>query len=288
MALRRFTLAIDNHPAFGFATIEEISRSGEFQLETGWTPQAAIVSLAQQFNLPPEFIPTSGAMLYRLDQASPGGKVYDIYDNIGITGGTAATISIFEHVGVVSPVIEEMVTPRAWYLDTSVTGEADQVTLTVDELSGETDLYAISHGDDEVEGELLFFGVGTDVSVAHDLPAGTMWETATSIPADANIAEMVFVDGIQVEGDIYYGAYGAYDMTVVEGTVYISFVTPIDTGVQSLMFGIFDRLGEPIIHVRETNPFEIQIDEEENEHRGVMVTFENFPKGDTILSYYIV
>lgn len=301
MAIRRFKLASDNHPAFGYATIDEISRGGDFFLETGWTPQAAIVSIAQQFNLEAEFVPTSDAILLHLSQVTPGGKVYDINDNVGVAGGSATTIDAFTPTSVLSLTNQEMVFPRTWYLNTSSSGEADQVTLTVGDLVSETDLYAITHPDGEVEGgSILYFGLGTDVSATYGLDPGTRWETATGVTASDDIAEMVFVDGDQVEGDIYYyyQSYGggAYDMIVTDdGDLHIQFYTPVDTSVQSLMFLIIERMGEPFVIVRmtdengnESDPFEPVMDDDGTEHRGLWVRCGNIPKGDMMISYYIV
>ena len=302
MAIRRFTLAADNHPAFGFVKIDEISRGGDFFIETGWTPQAAIVALAQQFNLAHEFVPYSGSILYRLEQTTPGAKTYNIFDNIGISGGSAATISSFEKTSVISVAGSEIVSSRTWNLFTTSAGEADQVVFQVGDLTAETDLYAIVHDDDEVDGNIIYFGAGTDVSATYDLDPGTRWETATSVTVADNIAEMIFVDGTQIEGDIYSiyyeGGYGGgeYDMIVNEdGTVHIQFVNPIDTGSQNLMFVIFERAGEPFVTVKmlnedetEADPFEILVDEDGTEHRGVRCVCGNIPKGDMMVSYYIV
>jgi hypothetical protein len=289
MALRRFRLASDNHPAYGYIVIDEISRSGEFQIETwGWTPQAAIVSLAEQFRLPSEFVPTSGSTLYRLQME---GNQYSLltYDT---SEGTPISLSLLKYVSVIEPVSMCFVPIINMY----AVGDASGVTSIELATSGLSDaMWAIAHDDDFVEGGVLYFDNGTDVSVTYGLDPGTRWETATSIPSDANIAEMVFVDGAQVEGDIYYGEYGSYQMFIVEGAVHIQFVTPIDMRVQTLMFVIFDKVGEPIIHLKMRNadgsdadPFEVQIDKDGDEHQGVMVTYENFPKDNATISYYIV
>ena len=281
MAIRRYTKASDNSPAWGYAIIEDIQGTGVYKLPMEWTrpPQDGIVAFAQVFNLPPEFVPTSGGLLRTLVRTSPT-TIYDIKETTAAAAGT--TIGATKYTSIIHPTEMRQVHHGAWRLTTSATGAADQVTIEVGEFVADTKLYAIVHDDDEVEGNLAYFGTGTDVSSSHGLTTGYRWSIPTSLTAGDDIAEMVFVDGVQIVGDIYdyyqhYGG-GAYDMFEMDdGTVEILLVDP-SLSPHTLFFAIFIRVPEPRINIRFEDPFDDD---------GVWVEYFDIPKGDIVVSHYI-
>jgi hypothetical protein len=281
MAIRRYLKASDNSPAYGHAIVDDIQGTGEFQLPIEWTraPQDGIVTFAQSFNLPPEFVPYSGGILRTLSQTGMT-TVYDIQETVA--AATATTIGGCDYASVIHPTLMETIKQGAWNLTTSVAGAADQITLTMEEFVAEDPLYAIVHQDGEVQGNLTYFGTGTDVSSSYGLGPGYRWSVPTSLTSDDDIAEMVFVDGIQIIGDIYdyyqhYGG-GAYDMFQMDdGTVEFLLVDPV-LGATTLFFAIFIRVPEPRINIRYEDPF----DED-----GVWIEYFSIPKGDMVISYYI-
>ena len=281
MAIRRFQKAIDNSPAFGFAIVDEIQGSGVFQLPIEWScpPQDGYVGFAQAFNLPPEFVPTSGATLRTLSRTTPT-TIYNIKE--AVAAATATTISAVKYISVIHPTLMRIVHHGAWQLTTSGSGAADQVTMLMKEFVANATLYAVVHDDGEVQGNLTYFGTGSDVSVAHSLVAGTRWSLPTSLTVGDDIAEMVFVNGVQVSGDLYdyrysYGG-GAYDMfRMDDGTIEIQFVNPV-VAPTTLFFAIFIRVPEPRINIRYEDPFD---------ENGVWIEYFNIPKGDIVISYYI-
>ena len=48
MAIRRYTLAADNTPEFGYFETDEMAGSGEYFYETSFTPQGVMLAFAQQ------------------------------------------------------------------------------------------------------------------------------------------------------------------------------------------------------------------------------------------------
>lgn len=280
--IRRYLKSSDNAPAWGFAIIDDIQGSGVFKLPIEWTraPQDGIVTFAQAFNLPPEFIPTSGSTLYTLAQTGTN-TIYDIKD----TDATAAvaTISGIKYTSVLHPTSMRLVNQGAWRLTSSGAGAADQVTMSIAEYAAVDPLYAFVHDVGMIQGNMAYFGGGTDVSATYSLATGTRWSLPTSLTAADDIAEMVFADGEQIVGDIYdyqysYGG-GAYDMFKMEdGTVEIQLVDPV-VAPTTLFFALFIRVPEPRINIRFEDPF----DED-----GVWIEYFDIPKGDIVVSYYIL
>ena len=118
MSIDRYILHSDNAPGWGYATVSDIQGTGIFHLDMNWTiaPQNGIITFAQTFNLPHEFIPTSDASLLYLEQSEPNSRFYDakLYDTPG--GGSVTTISALKRITIVSPTNMEMIHSSAWYL----------------------------------------------------------------------------------------------------------------------------------------------------------------------------
>lgn len=280
MAIRRYKLATDNHPAAGYATIDDIQGSGEFFMELGWKPQAATVSLAKQFMTPAEYIPTSGTTLYVLEQTAPLSQNYDIKEfNTTIP---PATVSSFQYTSVYRLSLNDMVNRNAWSLLSAVSDEADQVSLSVLELKNDQYLILLSDPNGTVEGHPIYNGFGIDVSATFGLPALTKFQIMGGVTELTEVAEMVFVNGVQLQGDIYdydyYYGTGAYDMTVENGILYITFATPIDL-LDLAYFIVFLRNPQPELRVRyESDPFE---------DNGLWLVYNNLPKGILRFNYYV-
>lgn len=297
MAIRRYTKASDNSPAWGYAVIEDIQGSGDFKLPLSWTraPQDGIVCFGQSFNLPNEFIPYSGTVLRRLDRAGAAGTLnYNI--NTDEASPASETISDLECCTVLHGSLHELLQAPSWYLYSGTPGsEASQVRLESQQVTDVTPHFAIVHSDLPVMGRLSHFGSGTDVSATYGLAARTRYSFATAFqfPADPdnpghpgqydNVAEMVWVNGDQVIGDIYSHYYdyggGAYDMhPMPDGTVEIQFVDPLEA-TDVLHVALFNRWPEPMINIRYESPFDAD---------GVWIQYWNLPKGDLIISYYVM
>ena len=284
MAIRRYTKASDNAPAWGYAVIDEIQGTGVFKLPVEWTraPQDGIVCFAQAFNLPPEFVPTGGSRLYILSRTAPGGIIYDI-GTCTIPSATTG-VSVIENATVITPNDQIIIPPQAWYyITTGLPTSPSRIELYTKEFTGEATLYAITHTSQVVKAPMVYFGAGDDVSASHGLATGTRWSIGISMPEDANIAEMVFVDGEQIVGDTYdyYQSYGggAYDMfRMDDGTIEIQLVDPVNVSTTTLFFALFRRYAEPRINIR----FEDPLDED-----GVWIEYFDIPKGDIVISYYI-
>lgn len=280
MAIRRYKLATDNHPAAGYATIDDIQGSGEFFLELGWRPQAATVSLAKQYITPAEYIPTSGTTLYLLDQVAPLGQVYDIKEfTIGMA---ATTVSAFTYTSVFRYDVSYMINRNAWTLLATATDEADQVSLSVKDVKNDSYLVLLSDPDGTVEGHPLYNGSGSDVSASFSLPARTKYLVLGGVTELTEVAEMVFVNGVQLQGDIYdyyyYYGTGAYDMTVENNNLYITFATAL-SATDMVYFMVFLRTAQPELRVRyETDPFEAN---------GLWLVYNNLPKGILRFNYFV-
>jgi len=296
MAIRRYTKASDNSPAWGYAVIEDIQGSGDFKLPLSWTraPQDGIVTFAQSFNLPNEFIPYADSVLKRLDRAGGSGtQNYDV--NTDVATPVASTVSDAECCTVLHPSFPDLIQPSAWYAYSGTPGAAaSQVRFASQEITDVATHYVIVHQDLPVTGDLAYFGSGTDVSATYGLPARTRYSfpTAFRFPADPenpghpgqhdNVAEMVWVNGVQLVGDTYSTYYpygtGAYDIfPMPDGTVEIQFdPAPEATDVMHVAF--FIRWPEPMINIRFEEPFDDD---------GVWIQYWNLPKGDLIISYHI-
>lgn len=297
MAIRRYTKASDNSPAWGYAVIEDIQGTGDFKMPLAWTraPQDGIVSFAQSFNLPNEFIPIQDTVLRRLDRAGGSGTLnYDI--NTDVASPAASTISDLECCTVVHSTSEDLVQPSAWYLYSATPGsDGTQVRFLSQQVTDVASHFAIVHADLPIMGRLSYFGSGTDVSATYGLAARTRYAFATAFqfPADPdnpghpglydNVAEMVWVNGVQIVGDTYshYYSYGggSYDLfPMPDGTVEIQFVTPLEA-TDVLRVALFNRWPQPMINIRYEDPF----DED-----GVWIQYWNIPKGDLLISYYVM
>lgn len=280
--MRRYKLATDNHPAAGYATIDDIQGSGEFFMELGWKPQAATVSLAKQFMTPAEYIPTSGVSLYILEQNAnaPLGQIYDIKEST--TGYPGTTVSALNYTSLFRMDNNDMISPNAWSLLATATDMADQVSLSVKEFKSDTSLILLSDNYGVVEGQLVYSGIGSDVSAVFGLPALTKFQILGGITELTEVAEMVFVNGEQVQGDIYdyyyYYGTGAYDMTVEDGILYITFASALNV-TDLLYFMVFLRKSQPELRVRyEDEPFD---------DNGLWLVYNNLPKGILRFNYYI-
>lgn len=290
MAIRRYKLAIDNHPAAGYATIDDIQGSGEFFVDIGWKPQAATVSFAKQYVLPPEFIPYEGSHLYLLVQDAPLSRTYDILDFTSIAGfpGVPTSLGVNQYTNLfyfdfLSGTNSYFVNPNSWNMFSSgATASADKISLNVADFAPVQFLFLISNPLDVVKGDLLYFGSGADVSATYGLPPLTKFEIIGGVEALTDIAEMIFVKGEQWVGDIYdyyyhYGT-GSYDLTVEDGTLYIQFNSPLDPD-WPYFFLIFNKFPQPEIKVRyENDPFE---------ENGFWVVYNNLPKGILRFNYYV-
>lgn len=284
MAIRRYKLAIDNHPVAGYATIDDIQGSGEFFMEIGWEPQAATVSLAKQYMTPEEYIPTSDAKIYYLGQSSPGSQDYDIYNFL--TSPTAATVSALTYNSIYTLNLSgdsNYIRNNSWYLNSNISLSAvDQVVFSVKDFTSKTTLLLLNDQYNVIDGHPLYAGYGIDVSVSFGLPALTKFLLYTGIDSLSEIAEMVFVDGIQIEGDIYDYDYsyhtGAYYLTIESNALYLQFITPLDP-LSMAFFMVFRRQSEPEIRVRyESDPFE---------ETGLWIVYNNLPKGTLRFNYYV-
>lgn len=287
MAIRRYNLAIDNHPASGYGIIDDIQGDGEFFLEIGWEPQAATISFARQYITPSEYIPFEGSHLYILSQDAPNSQTYDIYDKTSIAGpDIAQTISSRDYVSVFYSDLSTdyyYVTPRSWSLLSALSlSEADKISFSVKDFIGISTMFLIENPNDTVKGSLRYHGLGTDVSLSYSLPALSKFELCSGVSALTDIAEMIFVQGNQIVGDIYsyYYDYGVgnYDLTVENNTLYIKFNSPLDPDWPYYFF-IFDKIPSPEIMVRyDKDPFE---------ENGLWIEYKNLPKGILKFNYYI-
>lgn len=297
MAIRRYTKASDNSPAWGYAVLEDIQGTGDFKLPVSWTraPQDGIVAFAQTFNLPSEFIPTSDTVLRRLDRIGGSGTLnYTVNTDVATPAGT--TISDLSCCTVVHSSSQDLVQPSSWYTYSSTPGTGgSQIRFLSQEVTDVTPHYAIVHDHLPIVGRLSYFGSGSDVSATYGLAARTRYSftTAFQFPEDPenpghpgqwdNVAEMVWVNGVQIVGDIYsyyyqYGG-GVYDMfQMPDGTVEIQFVTPIGA-TDVLHVALFLRWPQPAINIRYESPF----DED-----GLWIQYWNIPKGDIVISYYVM
>lgn len=201
MANYRFILADDNRPADGTMTLEGISGSGELFVELGWVPNGGTVSLARAFNLPAEFAPNAGATLDELQQSGTL-NIYDLLTHVAVPSATTFDSAAYQ--SVLNPTTQKFITDRGWYITSTGAGVApSQVTFMTQEYTATPLLYALSHDDAQVCGEVAYFGVGTDVSASYGLAARTRWSLATTLTDEDDIAEMVFEDGGQIQGDFY-------------------------------------------------------------------------------------
>jgi len=284
MAIRRYKLATDNHPAAGYATIDDIQGSGEFFMELGWTPQAATVSLAKQYMTQPEYVPTSGALLCSLSQDAPASQSYDILEfNLGAAPTTVSALTYTSVYAWNITGVSNFINMNTWTLLSSVSlTEADKISFSVKDFTAVNALLLVTDPVDTVKGKPLYAGFGTDVSASFGLPALTKFSVIGGVTELTEVAEMVFVDGIQLSGDIYdydyhYGT-GAYDMTVENNILYIQFRTPVDPASLAF-FIIFLRTPQPELRVRyENDPFE---------DTGLWLVYNNLPKGILRFNYYV-
>jgi len=284
MAIRRYKLAIDNHPAAGYATIDDIQGSGEFFMELGWHPQAATVSLAKQYFTPAKFIPISDSKLYVLLQTAPGALSYNI--NTCTTVPAATDVSSLTYSSLFNWSISSrsnFINTNSWHLYSNIspTG-ADQAILYVNDFTAYMTLLLLSHPDDFIDGECIYSGFGSDVSVTYGLPALTKFELLSGVSSLSEIAEMVFIDGDQVTGDIYDYDYsyhtGAYFLSIESDVLYLQFYTPVSPA-ELAYFMVFRRQPEPELRVRyESDPFE---------DNGLWIVYNNLPKGTLIFNYFV-
>lgn len=282
MAIRTFELAIDNHPVYGYATVEEISGSGVFRIRTGVRRiQAATLAIAEQYPLPHEFIPSADSTLYTLSENSATEFAIQTH---AITPAPATVPSTSR--GTVLDATVPVVLPSngGWVTTDSPPGEADLVTLAVGDMSGDT-LYLITHNDYLVDAKLVYVGGGTDVSATYGLPTGSRFKLMEGVTKADDLAEMVFVDGVQLVGDIYNYEYeygeGAYKLIFTELLeLHAQLTTAVDTVTQALTFFVFSRMPRPMLRVRANDPFSIYDGE-----WGVWVEYFNIPKGDMVFNY---
>lgn len=287
MAIRRYKLAIDNHPAAGYATIDDIQGSGEFFMELGWEPQAATVSLAKQYMTPPEYVPTKEAVLHILlqDGATPSGQAYNIIE--ASAAATPMTVSALQYTSIYTfDFISSsfFINPNSWTLFSNISIDmADQVVFSTRDFIVSTPvMLMLVDRYHTIQAKPLYAGFGIDASASFGLPPLTKFEIMGGITELTEVAEMVFIDGIQLEGDIYdydyYYGTGAYDMTVENNILYIQFNTPVDP-FQLAFFIIFARAAQPELRVRyENNPFE---------ENGMWLVYNNLPKGILRFNYYV-
>lgn len=285
MAIRTFELAIDNHPVYGYYRVTDIGGSGVMRVNTGVRRiQAATVAIAEQYSLPPEYIPMSGATVHRLLQ-----KVDNFYDIFSRSQAPVpATIPAHINATVIHPTEMKVVSPQAWYLYTSTSpgDPADEVVFISQEYSVSMPaMFAITHPQAEVRGDLVYFGQGSDVSFIYGLPPGSRFNLMSGVTEDDDLAEMVFVDGLQTEGDIYYydESYGegAYRLIFTEGLdLEVLFSTPVDTTMVTLDFAVFRRMPRPMLRVRADDPFSLY-----EGNNGVWLEYFNIPKGDMTFNF---
>jgi len=284
MALRRFTLATDNHPAYGYATIDDLSGSGEILIEVGWLPQAATVALTQQFGLPHEYFPPTGTELQKCTRDGVGGVVYSIedYDGSSWSASTVASskkVSLFNENALSS----YQVSDHGWYINTASTpGPSDKVTLTAGDLTTVDDLWLMTRDDAATTGILYESGTGSDVSATYSLPTRTRYEITTGIASTEDIAEMVFVNGAQLQGDVYSGSYdygiGSYDRLLLDtGELHISFESALEA-TDHVYFFVFSIFPRPYVRVKASSPFT---------STGFIIEYGNIPKGDMSFNYYV-
>jgi len=288
MAIRRYTLATDNMPATGYVEIDDISGSGDFHVEIGWTPQAATVSLAKYYNLPSEYIPSSGTLLYELEQDAPSSLTYDIKEvDTFVTPSTTTISSIyFTDIFYVSS-IYKMISRQAWNLYTSSSGAADKIQFQVKEFDSVSTLWAMVHPEVQIEGDLRYFGAGTDVSASWGLAPRTKIQLVSGISESDDIAEIVFVNGAQIIGDTYdeyyYEGQGAYDLTIENNILYCTF-REVPGADDPYYFAIFDKRPEPELRIRfENAPFS----DGPNGEKGMWLIYKNIPKGILRFNYYV-
>jgi hypothetical protein len=291
MAIRRYTLATDNHPASGYATIDNIEGSGEFFLEIGWRPQAATLSLATQYPLADSFIPSSGAALYLLGQKSgipPDDQIYYIAEAVSPYAPVTWDVVAFRDLQNtlfypdVTPTLSYEMPNNIWYYYSDIASDVDSVLVTAKLFTASTLLFMLSHTTAKINGELSYFGTGTDVSATFGLPARTKYELMTGVAEDADLAEIVIVNGQQVVGDTYSYYYhygqGFYDMRIEEGVLYIYFTVPLNISDEYFFF-IFHPVPRPELRVRfETDPFD---------DNGLWIVYNNLPEGMLKFNYYI-
>jgi hypothetical protein len=292
MAIRRYTLATDNHPASGYATIDNIEGSGEFFLEIGWRPQAATVSLATQYALEDTFVPIADATFHFLWQKSvtpPDDQIYYILEGVfpltPITPWDAAALKDLHHTifyADITPSLSYEIANNLWYYYSDAGSPVDSIFITAKVFTGETALGMLGHTTAKINGRLSYFGSGTDVSVSFGLPALTKFEIMTGVADDADFAEVIIINGQQVVGDTYsyYYPYGQgfYDMTIESGSLYITFKNALDVSDEYFFF-IFRPVPRPELRVRfETDPFD---------DNGLWIVYNNLPEGMLKFNYYI-
>jgi len=180
-----------------------------------------------------------------------------------------------------------MISGQAWNLYTSGSGMADKIQFTVKEFDSISTLWAMVHDVSPVEGDLRYFGIGTDASASFGLPPRTKILLISGIEDIEDIAEIVFVNGEQIEGDTYseyyYYGQGAYDLTIENSNLYCTFreAPGID---DPYYFAIFDRKPSPQLRVRfEKDPFA----DGPNGEKGMWLVYQDIPKGVLIFNYFI-
>lgn len=284
MAIRTFQLAIDNHPVYGYVPVPNISGSGVLRLKTGVRRvQAAMVAFAEQYPSHHEYIPSSGASLYLLSQ-----DISTTYQIAEATIPSALTeISVFDNATVVHATTPSIVPPPGYQFSVGNVGP-NGISLLTKELTAISTLYMITHPISEVRGPLSYFGAGTDVSATYSLAAGTRFRLMTGVTRDDDLAEMIFVDGTQITGDVYdyhynYGT-GSYQLIYTDDfELHVQFATPIDTSTSYLRFAVFERTPRPMIRVRENDPFVL----DEDGDYGVWIEYFNIPKGDMYFNCWL-
>jgi hypothetical protein len=284
MAIRTFQLAIDNHPVYGYVPVPNISGTGVLRLKTGVRRvQAAMVAFAEQYSLPHEFLPSSGASLNVLTQSDPTTYAIETAE----ISPAGATISVLDHASVIYETAPALIPHQGFQL-TASSGEFDGLTMLTKEYTAATTLYLITHATAEVRGPLSYFGEGTDVSATYSLDTGTRFLLMTGVTRDDDLAEMIFVDGTQLTGDVYdyhynYGT-GNYQLIYTDDfELHVQFAAPVDTSTSHLRFAVFERTPRPMIRVRENEPFVI----DEDGDYGVWIEYFNIPKGDMYFNCWL-